>query len=712
MQLGNVSNDSMARDLRVSEVPKLGDKELSELIDEWLVSLDYLVAQKQLKKAMVTAASLVQLVRGRTVALPAFPKLILLVVRLSGIYGNVRTQKEHLDLYFKIISTHASNSDLDKLLEFTLLFIIDYPELNTKLSRIKTKAAFRFSDSPRLSQINATNVKDLYSDASLSRTKLDVIDAFITLMREEKSETQRILLKSSLYGYLCMNPFSTRSATTEQVLRALQRVKDIETWSTELNYIINEEQGFYFRLSSVPASDAAIEVRQYSLVTKPRTLLNFIALNTYEGQVNRCVELLHRLVLTPFEKETIPELCSYVEGEIATVVSLGLAKNHSTLHFGKKEHLSASALTQLSPALRGITRGDFDFAEQFLSLRKNQIEDSTPDLDHLQQLIQASVSAINSYSSYTSLKNRHEISEYHLENSYSPEHASLIDHLLAPGISSLIETRKLLGSLDLVPDEDQSDHYSLAQEELRSVHRTYGSRNFLFMSISVLILKYEIKNFPLKGIDRIDSLFNLFRLVDFDNSAVISRMHIDKIHVASKLGNERVVADHSAKLASIALAEEDPHGYAVALKGQLDSIDKSSAATGKTGKLIGVSISWLAQYSAQLDYDTAIELKITVVRELIKIGDWERAEIQLEDLLSTPVEKVSSSRKRVIYKHVALVANKLGKFDAEADAWNELSRIDTSQNAIFYTLQETRARNLAIDNGPDVIDEAEPHEQL
>ena len=695
MQSGKPSNSPKAYDLHVSDIPNLDNKELSDLITDWLASLDDMVAEKQVKKAMLTAASLIQLVRGRTAKVHTFPKLVLLVVRLSGLLGNERIQNEHLDVYFDSLDPQLANSELDQLLEFSLLFVINYQEIDKRLLDIgPSKFTHSLISRPRLAESNAKVVKHLFSEMSLFKSKLDVIGTFMILIEEETSETQRILLKSCLYGYLCMNPFSDRQSTAQEVMQTLKRLLVIGNWSTELKYLIEEELVFYSRLSSAPAKTATIEVRRHSLVTKSRTFLNFIALNSYQGQVNRCVELLHRLILSPLERGSIPELCSYVEGEIATVVSLGLAKNRSSLHSENKEHLSASALNQLSPAIKAITRGDFDFAEQFLSLREKQSEDSATQCDHLKQLTRALVSSIDPFATYTSIADRHEIGRSSLDSSYFPVQASLIDHFLTPGISSLITTSNLLAASGKATTEERMEAYSLAKGELRSVHRIYGSRNFLFMSISILILQYEITNFPLKAIERIDSLFNLFKLVDFDNSAVISTMHLDKINVSRKLGNDSVVAEHSMKLSNIALREEDEQSYAIALKHQLDSHEKLNLGKEKIAKLISSSIFCLTQYSARLDPNVALELNIAVVRELIQLQEWNQAEAQLDNLLAMSPEDTSSSNKRVIFNYVALVSSKLGKYDVEADAWRKLSMISSSDTAGYYTLQEARAKNL------------------
>lgn len=518
------------------------------------------------------------------------------------------------------------------------------------------------------------------------------IGSLVAIIAEQQTEYDQIKCKNLIYANVALR-IPIASDSVFQIMSSLaEDILNLSCWSPAMQ-VVNESESQYCRNRSVGlnVSDEFVGALDGTAASLSGVLIRYATSKIGFKSSTQIAQFLRSKFTSQIFITNLPHFSSYVENVLSVLVTLGIANGD------QKSLPSGSGFIEMNPSdfalsLKSVAHGDFQNAAVLLELTYNSEDSLRPPFESttmeslVDALTQIALQNIpDGEFKFSSLSKSIELA--------LPGTKSLLPQILLPGFCSL----NVLDDLHEITFEDEdfsaiSGTYTRGKSCLRDIHKRYGSRNFMFITLSLALLRIECEYLPREAVKRIKSLFNLFKLVKYRHEKVLTTVNKLYISLLEKLGEVDRVTEASNAFAQFSLDRNLLSEFIWARTRYLHSTANRRVSGKEVVKTTDAALQLIQGTRLNdLPVDTQVEFRFSILRNLFaqeRFYEAERLALMTSDILAKSGSRV---HVRLFNSYLAVVENKLKRFSEESAAWRILDQNQIDRSNSFYSLQASRA---------------------
>lgn len=671
-----------------------------EVIPSWIMAIEKFENTLDFKSALTLTVELAKVTAKNHAGAQFRAPLLIKVLKLSNLLREIELYEQY-ETEVQLISTENLLAELANCDTLTDLAYIRLSESQSILGQhpgqghSATEAATLCY---KLSKANADRLAGLVNLLA-NFEKVKYIDCLLEMITSEPEEPQRIQLKNHVYAAIILNRPLTHVDLLQELESVAARLSALDNWSAPVRHLNHLEYASIQEAMKDQADGVSSNPEaQNSVAGISSSFLAFMLHNIDNMPLNNVRGLLDNYVLISTVKLSTPEVFNAISFEIRTLQRLGFT-NSTPINFdssGTRFH-PTSYLARYADVYGNILRGDNLATELSFEIAKSQ----SGDLSEPEQLFQELTEFIISTFTFHPRRNdfRKNLDVFFEVGKIGNNFTCV---LLKSGIQAFGAIAQLhLKVSEVTSDEETNLLYEKMKINLRNIHKQYGSRNVFFVSVSLSILKWEILHHPLPASNRIRSLFNLFKLIKFENKELLSNMYIEQISLLNKLGDDKLAIEGAIALVELTESTMDLSHKALAFSAMLRSSANIGELDPERLARYPEITNWIETQRSNLSSNEQINLAINQIR-FLTVQQQIREALDLAIYTLSKLPDGYDQQRRLLTTYLAVLSHQQNEHLVETEAWAKLAGSQNGKGAIFYKLQSSRNLNHTRDSNDNI----------
>lgn len=666
-----------------------------EAIESGIVALDGLEDRDDLHTALTFAVELDRELKNNKIGASNYVRFLARIVRLSNLTSDNTRLNRYLTLYSDHKNEYPQNTD-QKFNDdyYRMFFPIDrtvaIEPQNTPLNQ-KGKRPLR----PLLVEEYQKNHPVPYCGQITVGNHYQIIDQWISEAHLIDDESELILFRNNLYHAIFLGLLEDHSTQLQSFAYLSDKLAENVRWSGGMRVVTSEAAEFVHRLGAgFPADLRANYVAPGSVVALP---VRYMSLASDLQQVTdqaSVLGLIANVFTSPALRLSSPVLHENFLVELEAAKRLGLAgRGHNidnVLPVGLSD--STNMLTDLATIVELMMSGDFKASQRLIDL-KMEMFDAEGNEHEVYAFLEFCTSVVQSIRSFDT-KATTTAAEFLSSLTVNRFPLSILRLTLLPCL-------KALCVVEALNDEEHSSEVELkdsniyddALKELRLIHQVYGSRNFIFVTLSLGILRWEMANRPVSANTRISSLFNLLSLIRFTHQPLTRTLRVFQLDFLDKTANDDEILKSVSIIQLDARRNNYDYLFLVAAKAKLNSLANIESTGREYERFVDKSLMLnvaLSKNNYGLTDRDEFEFRFALMRNLILRKRFEDASKLSRQLVANPLTDSDACLRRRALSYQAFIANQNHAPHLEAEVWHSLHLQRINAHTPFYELQSTR----------------------
>ncbi|WP_152666826.1 hypothetical protein [Arthrobacter sp. YC-RL1] len=677
---------SQLRSLTTEGIGLLPPDERQAALKGWLLQLTALENDGFPDEALSVALHLIGLEPQALGDQPEFVSLLSSGIRLSCLLSRGSESARLVGMLDSVLTRYPRS-----VTNFELRHLENY----IPLSELHHFSSYSDPHHNKIANVIEHQIIDLAEDL-FEETDQDIIlskiSSLVAIIAQQKTEYDQINCKNLIYANVALR-IPITSDSVFQIMNSLaDEILHLSCWSPAMR-VVNESESQYCRNRSVGlnVSDEFVGALDGTAASLSSVLIKYSTSKIGFKSSTQIAQILRNKFTSQIFLTNLPQFSSYIENVLSVLVTLGITNSDlKSLH--SEDNFVELRPSNFALSLKSVARGDFQNAVVLLELTYDSEDLLRPPFEP--RTMYSLVDALTNIALQNIPDSKFEFSSLSKSIELAlPGTRSLLPQILLPGFCSL----NVLDDLHEISFEDEdysaiSATYIRGKSCLRDIHKRYGSRNFMFITLSIALLRIESQYIPREAVKRIRSLFNLFKLVKYRNEKVLTTVNKLYISLLEKLGEEERVTEASNAFAQFSLDRNLLSEFVWARTRYLHSTANRRISGKEVIKITDATLQLVQETRLNdLPVDSQVEFRFSILRNLFAQERFQEAERLA--LMSSDIVAKSGNRDyvRIINTYLAVIENKLNQFSEESAAWRILEQNQADRANSFYALQASRA---------------------